>query len=118
MYCLNCKTDLQKYITDWIYKCNKCGLYKSLLFDKNYNGEDPIGWTESASDFLERLRQDNAVIILKELSNHTTLEGKQLLDIGCAAGWFLSIAEQYNLIATGLEPEENIANKGIKKLIY
>jgi len=111
--CINCNSELQKKFDEWLYRCKNCGLDKSLLSDDKYNGENPIGWTESASDFLEKLRVSNAKNILDELSRYTSLEYKKILDIGCAAGWFLNIAEQYKMIATGLEPEVNIAKKGI-----
>jgi 2-polyprenyl-3-methyl-5-hydroxy-6-metoxy-1,4-benzoquinol methylase len=113
--CVNCNSTLNRFIQDWLFKCDNCGLESSLLYDEKINGADPIGWTESASDFLESLRENNARVILKELSRHTRLESKRLLDIGCAAGWFLDVAKDNQMKVVGVEPEENIAKKGIEK---
>ena len=113
--CVNCNSELKRYLQAWLYRCEKCGLYKSLLHDEKYNGLNPIGWTESATDFLGELRKENAERILNELSKHLQLDNKRLLDIGCAAGWFLQTAEQYKMVATGLEPEKDVASRGIDK---
>ena len=113
--CVNCNAQLEKNITDWLYKCKECGLESSLLYNDEINGKDPIGWTESANDFLEELREHNAKSILEELSAHTKLNSKKLLDIGCAAGWFLGVAKNYHMNVIGVEPEKNIAEKGINK---
>lgn len=112
--CINCDSKLQSFTKEWLLHCDNCGLDKSLLYDEKYNGQNPIGWTESASDFLEILREHNANSVLTELSQHLILKDKHVLDIGCAAGWFLGVAKQYHMIATGLEPEKNIAAKGIE----
>ncbi|MGB1799906.1 MAG: class I SAM-dependent methyltransferase [Gammaproteobacteria bacterium] len=113
--CVSCNTPLDSYITNWLYKCKRCGLENSLLYNDQINGKDPIGWTESANDFLEELRERNARSILEELSIYAELKSKKLLDIGCAAGWFLGVAKNYHMSVIGVEPEKNIAEKAIKK---
>lgn len=113
--CVNCNSELRHNINNWLYKCDVCQLECSILYDDEINGKEPIGWTDSANDFLEKLRENNAKCILEELSCHTNLESKKLLDIGCAAGWFLSVAEKYKMKVIGVEPEINIAEKGIQK---
>lgn len=113
--CMNCNSELKEFIEEWLYQCRECGLHESLLYNDKYNGKNPTRWTESACDFLEDLREHNAEEILEKLSKYTKLESRNLLDIGCSAGWFLDVAEQHKMIATGLEPEKNIAVKGIKK---
>lgn len=113
--CVNCSSEINNFINDWLYKCKSCQLESSLLFDDEINGKSPIGWTESANDFLEKLRIYNAKCIIKELSKYTKIKSKSLLDIGCAAGWFLGVAKEHQMEALGVEPEKNIAAKGIKK---
>ena len=113
--CVICGSAIAIKIESWVYKCEKCQLFKSLLFKDKFNGNQPIGWTDDACLFLEELREHNATVILNELSTHTRLAGKNILDIGCAAGWFLEVAKRYQLVATGLEPEVVVANKGISK---
>lgn len=113
--CVNCNGNIKSYQTSWLYKCDHCGLQTSLLYDDKINGVEPIGWTETASNFLESLRESNAKSILKELSCYTELDSKKLLDIGCAAGWFLGIAKEFKMNVIGIEPEKNIAEKGLKK---
>ncbi len=113
--CINCENTLKSLEEEWLWHCQSCGLDVSLLDNEKYNGKDVIGWTESASLFLKELRENNACKLLDLLSQYTDLKGKKLLDIGCAAGWFLSVAEKYQLIAIGIEPDTGIAQKGLDK---
>ena len=113
-YCQNCKSTLSTTSLPWLLHCKTCGLKSSLLNKDRFIDEQPVGWTDSAIDFLEQLRIDNAHIILKELSYHGSLTDKKLLDIGCAAGWFMRIAKEYGIHTIGIEPDENIASIGRK----
>jgi len=114
-HCQNCGTPMTATHSLWHQYCENCGLESSALYKTEFNGDDPIGWTDDAVDFLTQLRIDNAHTILKALSKHTQLDKLSAMDIGCAAGWFMQIANEYGIDVSGVEPDQNIAKVGQAK---
>ena len=113
--CPNCQTPMMASAISWLQYCNACDLQSSSLDLPTFNGTNPIGWTDDAVDFLEQLRFDNAHSIISEMSKHTELHGKVLMDIGCAVGWFMTICQEYGLRTKGVEPDKKIAEVGLKR---
>ena len=113
--CENCQKEMVSSSIPWLFSCTSCKLLSSKLADEKHNGSNPLGWTESAVGFLEQLRFNNAHTILKNLSSHTTLKNKKAMDIGCAAGWFMTIAKEYGIDIIGIEPDKKIATQGQRK---
>jgi hypothetical protein len=103
-------------LTRWTFYCSKCDHWiseqkvylnrKSDLFFKSENFEDnPIF-------FLQQIRLETSRIILSQLR---TLNKGNLLDVGCASGFFLEQAQNYGFKVTGIEPNKKMASYAIKK---
>lgn len=111
--CIICQSQLEKIRFDWFYQCSTCGLECSDLDLPEYNGAELIAWDDTSEKFLEQLRLDNSNRILSALNKLIPVYDKQLLDVGCAAGWFLETARKYNMRAAGIEPHDKISAHAI-----
>jgi len=96
---------MEPYITRWTWRCPDCGLQAAI----HSSNLVPTGWDDASTEALTGLRAENARRLLQALETYTNLEGKRLLDIGCAAGWFLTVAREHGLQAVGIEPDTNMA---------
>jgi SAM-dependent methyltransferase len=61
------------------------------------------------------IRSANFARVLEVISRCRDLTGCSLLDVGCAHGWFLELAEKQGLRALGIEPEKAVADCGLKE---
>ncbi len=108
-----------------IYECRKCSVkyltltkkvkaeerYKSKYFTDEYKEQYGVTYIEDRKN-IERLAE-------KRLSRITRLikpDGKTLLDIGCAYGFFLKKAEGFGFDVEGIEIEKKAVEYGRKKL--
>lgn len=66
---------------------------------------EPIDHDARIAGFKE-LRAENNARVLDEIGALIPLEGKRLLDVGSAHGWFLAEAVRRGMIAEGIEPDE------------
>jgi len=80
---------------DWRYRCGACRHLCSTL--------DAGPGTGIAG--LEALRRQNFSRLLDRLASTHALEGKRLLEVGAAKGWFLEAARSRGLVVRGIEPE-------------
>jgi len=103
--CPICDLEMHRHITSWAWRCARCGVQAA----NHAATVDPIGWDSTSNQALTELRTTNAHRILELLQSHTTLPGSRLLDVGCAAGWFLNVANTYGLNTLGIEPDVSMA---------
>ena len=92
--------------------------------DSYYKSEDYISHTDSKRNLFEKAYHFVRNIALKKklkLINSFKTDAKELLDIGCGTGDFLSIAKNANWNVTGIEPNEQareIANSKTNNSVY
>ena len=92
--------------------------------DSYYKSEDYISHTDSKRNLFEKAYHFVRNIALKKklkLINSFNTDTKELLDIGCGTGDFLSIAKNANWNVTGIEPNEQareIANSKTNNSVY
>jgi len=63
---------------------------------------------------LAPLRARNFEIVLDRLAA-CGAAGGQLLDVGCAHGWFLDAAHRRGYAASGIEPDRDVASKAVQR---
>lgn len=95
-----------KSFTPWLYHCPACDFYHSTL--KASPGVD-------VTKGLKNLRIHNFKKIIRLIEKHHIRNEGELLEIGCAKGWFLDIAKAHGLICQGIEPCEKSAEICLKK---
>lgn len=89
-----------------------------------YKSEDYISHTDNKRNFFEKLYYFVKSISLKrklKIINEFSLNGKNLLDVGCGTGDFLRIAQKNNWDVIGIEPNEKareIANKKTNNSVF
>ena len=92
--------------------------------DSYYKSEDYISHTDSKRNLFEKAYHFVRNIALKKklkLIDSFKTDAKELLDIGCGTGDFLSIAKNANWNVTGIEPNEQarkIANSKTNNSVY
>lgn len=79
---------------EWLFCCPSCSFSASNLTAGSGRG---IGG-------LETLRRQNFVSLLGRLAGRYSLEGRSLLEVGCAEGWFLEEAKRNGMIVSAIEP--------------
>ncbi|MEM8970828.1 MAG: class I SAM-dependent methyltransferase [Pseudomonadota bacterium] len=84
-----------KCVSPWLAECKSCAFLCSNLQAGSGTGIDG----------LELLRRSNFQIVLDQIGEHTQLQGKLLLEVGSAKGWFLEAARERGAKAQGIEPE-------------
>lgn len=96
-------------LAEWLYRCPVCGFWASTLWDcSKWELKQSDLREEFRSHALESLRKRNFSVILKEL---TALAGsrRSLCDVGCGHGWFLDAARDKGFSASGIEPDQQVA---------
>ena len=93
MKCIVCGTDMRER-NAWLFNCPNCGFSASTLVAGS--GRDVAG--------LETLRRKNFIKLLERLGDQYELAGKELLEVGCAEGWFLEEASRAGLKVSAIEP--------------
>ena len=109
--CCVCHRPMTATRTSWLFRCLNCGYLQSTLAprirDKDAQAAIDEGLREKA---LGSLRVENFEKILDRLATCRPQIGGQLLDVGCAHGWFLQAAEARGYCAVGIEPDPVIYN--------
>lgn len=108
-HCINCQGRPRPHLTEWLFRCPACGLQTSLLAEPRHNGETLIGWTSESERSMSPLRRANAERTLDAVATNGALASVRLLDIGCAAGWFLEAARARGMSVIGIEPDDTMA---------
>jgi len=114
--CDACSTKMENTLSSWHFLCPLCRLEKSTLEPKinellSLNEVD----RESA---LKPIREENFIQIVAWINELLPIPTKQtkpnLLEVGCAHGWFLECAA-HHFNALGIEPDLEIAKISKKK---
>lgn len=110
MNCLVCRAGMIGPKRGYWFECRRCGFLASALEPAigDNDRHDAID-EECRREALDELRHLNFERALDDLERHRTSESPSLLDVGCAHGWFLQAASRRGYLATGLEPDPNIA---------
>lgn len=89
-----------------------------------YESDDYISHTDSKRNLLEIVYQKVKSISLKRklsLIDSFSLEGRNLLDLGCGTGDFLKTAKEHGWEITGIEPNQtarNLANQKTENSVF
>ncbi|MEM7541799.1 MAG: class I SAM-dependent methyltransferase [Pseudomonadota bacterium] len=110
-HCVICGKPYCSTTVPWLWRCEICELEVSNF--KSNDGEALLGWDPEAERFMAPLRRQTTGILIGELSRLRDLNGQRLLDVGCAAGWFLIGARQAGMHASGIEPDPEIAKRAL-----
>ncbi len=103
-------------VEPWSARCPACGTWtSSLALAINEQTTHATSATEIDVDAratgLKELRRQNFRDVLDRIGALRPLAGTRLLDVGSAHGWFLEEAAARGVEATGVEPEEAIAEE-------
>lgn len=109
--CIVCNTTMtQDKKNSWLFSCANCKYYSSSLINEHRNQKEWLKILES----LSTLRKNNFNNLLGMIAQTTHLRGKHLLDVGCANGTFIKLAQNKEITVTGIEPVEEYA-KSLKE---
>ncbi|MFA6888322.1 MAG: class I SAM-dependent methyltransferase [Candidatus Woesearchaeota archaeon] len=103
--------------TDQIVQCKHCSLVytnprikKEIMLDSCSQGDDEV--YVSQEEGRKKTFQEG----IQWIKNKTHSSGnKKILDVGCAAGFFLSVAQEHNFEPYGVELNAWLADRGRKK---
>jgi SAM-dependent methyltransferase len=104
------KTDLGN-----IVRCKKCGLYyrsPRLSDEDEISRYKNVGYDDAYCKLLDRSRKDLYLAVLEDIEAY---KGK-LLDVGCADGYFLSLAQERGWAPYGLEISDYYLKKAKNNL--
>jgi len=113
--CIVCGGALKATIAQWHRSCPDCG-YESAQLAMAINTQEPharVDEDERAVGLM-RLRQGNFAIILSMLAKQSRKFPAGLLEVGCAHGWFLEMAQE-KFKVLGVEPDERICKSAQAK---
>lgn len=107
--CPACGGPLEGRLESWLLFCAGCGLWRSTLGSEDRLQDSRALDEPRRVSGLAHLRDENYRRTLDVLRRLGPLEGKRLLDVGCAYGWFLAAAREAGMLPAGLEPDPGIA---------
>jgi 2-polyprenyl-3-methyl-5-hydroxy-6-metoxy-1,4-benzoquinol methylase len=113
--CPACGGLLAGRLERWLLFCATCGFWRSTLSSEDRLHESQALDETKRVSGLASLREENYRRTFDALRRLGRLEGKRLLDVGCAYGWFLKAAQQAGMDAVGLEPDPEIAAAAIRQ---
>ncbi|HEX7184327.1 MAG TPA: class I SAM-dependent methyltransferase [Thermoanaerobaculia bacterium] len=96
-------------LESWLLFCPACGLWRSTLGSEDRLQESQALDESRRVSGLASLRDENYRRTLDAVRRLGPVEGKRLLDVGCAYGWFLKAAGDAGMVPAGLEPDPGIA---------
>ncbi len=99
-------------IRPWLRRCPSCRLWASVLAGDRLDQAPHVEEAQREAA-LRALRRENFERILDVLGGGGRLEGARLLEVGCAHGWFLECAARRGVVATGVEPDGEVAAKAL-----
>lgn len=115
-FCLICQTSLSTKLQSWHRVCEQCG-YETSTLEPQINSTDTQYVIDETvrEQGLRVLREDNFKSLLKEILKSKPTGGT-LLEVGCAHGWFLRLA-QASFDVLGVEPDEYIYEARLKNVL-
>lgn len=111
--CPVCQKTLSRGNQPWHFVCSSCS-YEMSILKPSINqtaSHQPLDETARESG-LRTIRNINFKVLLSKIGTFTPLQGK-LLDVGCAHGWFLELAQKQFKVM-GIEPDQTIFNQASK----
>ena len=81
----------------WLHECPACRFLASTL--EAGPGTGLVG--------LESLRKANIETTLDRIDRLMPLQGRSVLDVGCASGWFLQAAKARGALVHGIDPQDS-----------
>jgi len=107
--CIVCDSGMRAGLAPWHFMCASCG-YEGTTLASRINDQAAHSAVNEADREagLKSIRLENFRVILRVISALMQPQGKTLLDVGSAHGWFLQEAASL-FAATGIEPDEAIA---------
>lgn len=106
MDCAICGSEMKPDVLEATFRCPACGFFSSTLSVTINEGERiDEGAREQA---LKPIRQQNFRELLDGCAP-VLRQGGDLLDVGCAHGWFLQAASARGFNCTGIEPDAAMA---------
>lgn len=111
LMCPICSTTMGTRVCDWTYYCHDCDYWASSLEPDVESINDPIFGDENSASlsFLNDIRSENFSTMLDIAIRASGEPAPAVLDIGCASGLFMKMAEQRGCQVTGLEPNPVMA---------
>jgi SAM-dependent methyltransferase len=113
--CPACGSPLEHRLESWLVFCPACGLWRSTLGQEDRLQESRALDESRRVSGLVPLRDENYRRALNALRGLGPLQGKRLLDVGCAYGWFLKAAREAGMVCIGLEPDPEIAGAAVRQ---
>ncbi|MEI7869325.1 MAG: class I SAM-dependent methyltransferase [Candidatus Methylumidiphilus sp.] len=106
--CPVCGAALVGGLTDWHKKCRNCH-YECSIGSPCINDSDAHATVDETnrSTGLATLRKANFRMIIEQIKALHIPRNALILDVGCAHGWFLELANQ-DFTTLGIEPDINI----------
>jgi 2-polyprenyl-3-methyl-5-hydroxy-6-metoxy-1,4-benzoquinol methylase len=112
--CPACDAPLGAGLRPWHRRCTQC-CYEGSTLEAGINDDARHAAIDEAAraDALHDLRIANFTVLLEHIGASRP-EGRRLLDVGCAHGWFLELARtRYDVL--GIEPDEAVARTATQR---
>ena len=118
MKCQICSCELTNKVATWSFYCPRCD-YWAANFNPNVSDTSDVLFDEKRDDegiitFLNSIRVKNFNKILNLLINTIGIN-KEILDVGCASGLFVEMANSMGYRVTGVEPNPAMYNSAIRR---
>ncbi|MEM7405645.1 MAG: class I SAM-dependent methyltransferase [Pseudomonadota bacterium] len=110
-HCAVCGTSVETGLRPWLKQCGRCGNESSLLADPAWHDGPLLGWDPVSEEFMRPLREQNAALLLGHIARQRQLKDMRVLEVGCAAGWFLTAARDAGMVIEGIEPDDRMADR-------
>lgn len=93
-----------------LWRCRECGYWQLSFPAATVVANRSAIDEERRFRALSELRTANSRTVFRVLARYAPLTGARLCDVGCAYGWFLKAAQDYGVLAVGIEPEAAVAD--------
>lgn len=104
--CPVCHSAMEGGLSGWHFKCAGCSYESSTLEPAiNSNTSQELVDETKREHGLKTLRTKNFQTLLERIKTHH-LVNRRLLEVGCAHGWFLEMAQR-DFEAVGIEPDQH-----------
>jgi SAM-dependent methyltransferase len=112
--CPSCHCGLSNGYFSWYLQCRNCGYEKGNLQPTiNLNEAHQLIDENAREKGLQNLRKDNFKKLLKSIKSLKP-NGGNLIDVGCAHGWFLETAIN-DFDVFGLEPDKHVYDATVSR---
>lgn len=120
--CAICSDSMVNKISNWSFYCVKCNYWSSDLPVDIVNEHDEVFSLTSDNlkpiGFLDAVRIENFDLILDHINKLSNNKSSKILDVGCATGLFIEMANARGHDVWGIEPNPKMASisksKGLK----